>query len=77
MGRDGMGQCIQYSQDNNIQFSLWNNGEWTGQYMWINGDRTEMIFGQYVQGKIHGEKRIFTLNKREMWNHGECTKSNL
>ena len=63
--------------NNLIQFYLCNNGDQTGHYMNINGERTHMTFGQLVQGKRHGEMRIFTLNRREMYLNGQCTNPNL
>ncbi len=68
---------ISPGHNNNIQFSLYNNGEQTGQFMQINGERTQMRFGQFVQGKKHGEMRIFTLNRRQMYINGQCTNPNL
>ena len=53
-------------QNNKIQFCMCENGEVTGQYMWIDGEKTEMRFGQFVKGEVTGEKRIFTLARREI-----------
>ena len=51
--------------NNRIQFCLCENGEFTGQVMWIDGEKKVMIFGHAVKGKDNGERRLFKLDSRE------------
>jgi len=59
-----------------IKFSMWDNGEKTGHYMEMDREKKEVEVGQYVKGKDSGEKRIFTLDRIEMWDNGQCTNKN-
>ena len=56
-----------------VKFMEWNDGKCNGFYMNINADRNEVEFGRQVEWKKHGERRIFTLAKIEMWINGKCT----
>ena len=60
-----------------MQFNLFDNGEKSGEFMSINPQKTEMIFGDYEDGEYHGEMRVFALKKREMWEFGKCINDNL
>ena len=63
--------------DNDMRFSLCTNGEETGQFVWIDADRAVMHFCQQVRREKHGERRIFTLDKIDMWIDGECTDEDI
>jgi len=66
-----------FASNNAHQFSVWNKGDQTGDYMWMDGNQENMRFGQYNKGKCQGEKRIFALTSREFWEDGKCAMAGI
>ena len=54
------------------QYSTWEDGEQTGQYLWVSGHKPEIRLGNYFKGVCQGEKRVYSLDRRELWEQGEC-----
>ena len=63
-------------RNNSTMFCMFEDGHNIGHFMRIIGEKKKKL-GQLVNGKANGEKRIFTLARREMWDNGQCTNNNL
>lgn len=54
----------------------WNElGRQSGRFLYADRERTEMRFGEFIDGTLHGERRIFTLTQIQTYDHGKLMKN--